>query len=88
MVPCPLQNFYTDAVVTLAGQPCTRLTLLDNATWTSLTCVAPSGQGTNVLILDVGSQAATVLFVYDAPEVYAVSPTPVDALVPVVITVG
>lgn len=74
------QNFFYGAVITIGGAACVNATLQDPAQFTTLSCVAPWGQGSVTLEVDVGSQAATMLFLFDPPVVLAAWPSPADAM--------
>jgi hypothetical protein len=85
------ENFFTSGMnVTIGGQPCADVTLVDTTTLDAFTCEAPPGPGFGAVQLRVAvppAGTASFAFLYTAPSVTSVEPSPclADALCQVTI---
>lgn len=78
----PCQNFFPGATsVTIGGQPCSDLVVANSSSLGVLTCRAPPGPGYGAIRLEVtvAGQSGSAPFVYNAPTVTWVGPSPSDA---------
>jgi hypothetical protein len=76
--------------VLIGGQPCSRVNLTDPVFLSEFSCVAPAGPGAGPIELVVAVEdapTASVPFLYAAPAVTRVTPSPSDATVAVTIVI-